>query len=153
MPFVEEGRRRLLTNERFGDGDQLGAGLADDVAGGEVVGDVAGEATEIPDDDEVHPRRLLLVAALQLVQHLQEAEALVQVDVGRVPGVGELRDNTGVEFDSLLRGPNALRVDRQTVVAVVGLRLVVRRDADVREGSRQSWPSLAADRRRQRFAL
>ena len=89
-----------------------------------VIDSVARPAGEGPDDYVVDAGGRG-GCALQLIEHLQEVGALVQVDEGAPAGVAELATISASRLHRLVFSALALGVDGQAIVGVVGLDLAV----------------------------
>ncbi|HXM86801.1 MAG TPA: hypothetical protein VN889_04115 [Solirubrobacteraceae bacterium] len=137
--LVEEGGGAVVADHRLGDGDQLGPGVAHQLAGLPVVALVARPARQAPDDDVLDAGRSVFVAALQLIEHGQEARPLMQINEGRAAGVAVLTDNPGLKLDGLFLGSLALSVDTQAVVAVVGADLALGGHTQIGKGPRRRF--------------
>ena len=133
--LVEEGRSAVLADHRLGNADNAGASRAHQLAGPPVVGLVAGPAVERPHDHVVNAGGDVLIAALEFVEHFQEAGALMQLDVGAAARVAELAHDLGLQLLGLVLSALALGGDRQTVIAVVGVDLTLGGDPQVGKGS------------------
>lgn len=102
--LVEEAGRGVLAGNRLADRDEPKAGLVDLGAGLPVVDRVARPAVERPHDDVVNAGARVLVEPLQVVQHVEEAGALVKVDVGAPAGVGVFLGDVCAELRRLVSG-------------------------------------------------
>jgi len=84
---VERLGRVLLADHRLGDRDNPRLCLLDQLDGAVMVLDVARPARQAPNDDVVDPRCRVSVQPLDLIEHLQELDALMQIGVGALAGV------------------------------------------------------------------